>query len=165
MQELAPTSRYTGLKHHAKVHSFRIATALLACGAAFYYRPDLIKHAFRIATRAIEGVGDTGASPSSHQVISQTQIRVRGIRKALPAKTDLLTGQYKTPVRVVAERWSEDVSEDVAQEIRRRCNYRCANLLPQSLILSSGRGRAGVNGRFGFSDPTPRQREPGKSLS
>jgi len=37
--------------------------------------------------------------------------------------TDLLTGQYSSPVRVVAlqfaERWSEDVSEDVAQEIRR----------------------------------------------
>jgi len=37
--------------------------------------------------------------------------------------TDLLTGQYRSPVRVVAfnteERWSEDVAEDVAEEIRR----------------------------------------------
>jgi hypothetical protein len=33
---------------------------------------------------------------------------------------DLLTGQYRSPIRVVAfntaERWSEDVSEDVAHE-------------------------------------------------
>ena len=40
--------------------------------------------------------------------------------------TDLLTGQYNNPIRVVAfntaERWSEDVSADVAQEIRRRCD-------------------------------------------
>src|ERR1700709_836386 len=39
---------------------------------------------------------------------------------------DLLEGQYKSPVRIVAfntaERWSEDVSGDVAQELRRRCD-------------------------------------------
>jgi hypothetical protein len=38
--------------------------------------------------------------------------------------TDLLSGQYKAPVRVVgfntAEGWSQDVSADVAQELRRR---------------------------------------------
>jgi hypothetical protein len=37
---------------------------------------------------------------------------------------DLLDGQYRNPVRVVAfntaERWSEDVSEDIAREIMRR---------------------------------------------
>lgn len=37
---------------------------------------------------------------------------------------DLLTGQYHSPIRVVAfntaERWSEDVSEDVVHELRRR---------------------------------------------
>jgi hypothetical protein len=40
--------------------------------------------------------------------------------------TDLLTGQYNYPVRVIAfntaERWSQDVSEDVAHELRRRCD-------------------------------------------
>jgi hypothetical protein len=39
---------------------------------------------------------------------------------------DLLTGQCRNPIRVVAfntaERWSEDVSEDIAHELRRRCN-------------------------------------------
>jgi hypothetical protein len=39
---------------------------------------------------------------------------------------DLLEGQYKDPVRVVAfntaEKWSQDVSADIALELRRRCD-------------------------------------------
>jgi hypothetical protein len=39
---------------------------------------------------------------------------------------DLLEGQYKNPVRVVAfntaEKWSQDVSADVAHELLQRCN-------------------------------------------
>jgi hypothetical protein len=39
---------------------------------------------------------------------------------------DLLTGEYKNPVRVVAfntaEKWSQDVSADVAHELRKRCD-------------------------------------------
>jgi hypothetical protein len=39
---------------------------------------------------------------------------------------DLLEGQYKNPVRVVAfntaERWSQDLSPDVAHELRRCCD-------------------------------------------
>ena len=39
---------------------------------------------------------------------------------------DLLAGQFKSPIRVVAfntsEQWSSDVSADVAQELRRRCD-------------------------------------------
>jgi hypothetical protein len=46
--------------------------------------------------------------------------------------TDLLTGQYSSPVRAIsfntAERWSEDVSEDVAQELRRRCDLQMREL-------------------------------------
>jgi hypothetical protein len=38
--------------------------------------------------------------------------------------TDLMSGQYSDPVRVVAfnttEHWAEDVSEDIAREIQRR---------------------------------------------
>ena len=45
---------------------------------------------------------------------------------------DLLTGQYSSPVRVVAfntaERWSEDVSEDVADKLRRRCDLQMREL-------------------------------------
>jgi hypothetical protein len=39
---------------------------------------------------------------------------------------DMLEGQYKNPVRVVAfntaEKWSHDVSADVAHELRQRCD-------------------------------------------
>jgi hypothetical protein len=39
---------------------------------------------------------------------------------------DLLAGEYKNPIRVVAfntvEGWSQDASEDIAQELRRRCD-------------------------------------------
>ena len=40
--------------------------------------------------------------------------------------TDLMSGQYDNPIRVVAfntaERWSDDVSEDIAREIQRRAD-------------------------------------------
>ena len=45
---------------------------------------------------------------------------------------DLLSGQYGTPIRVVAfntaERWSEGVSEDVAHELRRRCDMQMRDI-------------------------------------
>jgi len=50
--------------------------------------------------------------------------------------TDLLTGQYKDPLRVIAfntaEHWAEDVSEDVAQELRRRCDLQLRDV-PSSI--------------------------------
>jgi len=46
--------------------------------------------------------------------------------------TDLISGEYKDPVRIVAfntvERWSEDVSEDIAREIRRRFDLQSADV-------------------------------------
>jgi hypothetical protein len=57
---------YTGLKHHAKVHSFRISTAILAWAlivAAFYYRPDLLKWMLRGLTHGIETIGDSLPTP------------------------------------------------------------------------------------------------------
>jgi hypothetical protein len=57
---------YTGLKHHAKVHSFRLLTAILAWAlivAAFYYRPDLLKWMLRSMTHGIETIGDSLPSP------------------------------------------------------------------------------------------------------
>jgi hypothetical protein len=39
---------------------------------------------------------------------------------------DLLDGQYRNPIKIVAfntaEGWSQDVSEDIALELRRRCD-------------------------------------------
>jgi hypothetical protein len=49
---------------------------------------------------------------------------------------DLLEGQYKDPVRVVAfnsaEGWSQDVSADIAQELRRRCDLQLRDV-PSSI--------------------------------
>jgi hypothetical protein len=45
---------------------------------------------------------------------------------------DLLEGQYKNPVRVVAfntaEKWSQDVSADVAHELRQRCDLQARDV-------------------------------------
>src|SRR5712664_4014533 len=50
--------------------------------------------------------------------------------------TDLMSGQYNDPVRVVAfntvEHWAEDASEDVAREIMRRLDL-VGGALPSSL--------------------------------
>ena len=50
--------------------------------------------------------------------------------------SDLMSGQYDNPVRVVAfntaEGWSEDISEDVAREIMRRLGL-AGEVLPSSL--------------------------------
>ena len=51
--------------------------------------------------------------------------------------TDLMSGQYNDPVRIVAfntsEHWSEDASEDVAREIMRRLDL-AGGALPSSLV-------------------------------
>jgi hypothetical protein len=50
--------------------------------------------------------------------------------------SDLMSGQYRDPVRVVAfntaEHWSEDASEDVAREIMRRLDL-AGHELPSSI--------------------------------
>jgi len=50
--------------------------------------------------------------------------------------TDMLSGEYSNPVRVIAfnisEGWSKDVSKDIAIELERRCDL-TARALPASL--------------------------------
>jgi hypothetical protein len=45
---------------------------------------------------------------------------------------DLLSGQYKNPIRIVAfntsEGWSQDVSSEIAQELRRRCDMQMCDV-------------------------------------
>jgi hypothetical protein len=52
---------YSELKRRAKVHTFRITTAIVAwilIALAFYYRPDVIKWGLRASNNGIEAVGD-----------------------------------------------------------------------------------------------------------
>jgi hypothetical protein len=48
--------------------------------------------------------------------------------------TDLISGQYSDPLRIVAfntfEHWAEDVSGDVAREVRRRADLAHNYLIP-----------------------------------
>jgi hypothetical protein len=49
---------------------------------------------------------------------------------------DLLDGQYRNPIRIVAfntaESWSQDVSSEIAQELRRRCDLQLRDV-PSSI--------------------------------
>src|SRR5712672_3612092 len=59
-------NRYSGLKHHAKVHSFRVITVVLAwllIAAAFYEKPELLTGLQRAIQRSMETVGDSIPSP------------------------------------------------------------------------------------------------------
>ncbi len=52
---------FSVVKHHAKVQSFRMGTAVLTwalLGAMLFYRPEWIRWAMRAGTHAIEGLGD-----------------------------------------------------------------------------------------------------------
>ena len=66
MTPLIRENRYSGLKHHARVHSFRILTVILAwllIAAAFYERPELLTGLQRAIQRAMEVVGDNIPPP------------------------------------------------------------------------------------------------------
>ena len=59
-------NRYSGLRHHAKVHSFRILTVILAwvfIAAAFYEMPELLTGLQRAIQRGMEVVGDSIPPP------------------------------------------------------------------------------------------------------
>jgi hypothetical protein len=59
-------NRYSGLRHHAKVHSFRIFTVVLAwicIAAAFYEKPELLTGIQRAIQRGMEIVGDNIPPP------------------------------------------------------------------------------------------------------
>ena len=71
--------KYAGLKHHAKVQSFRLGTALLTWAilvALFVYRPEVIRWALRSGAHAIESIGD--ALPSSWGAQAEIVLRELG---------------------------------------------------------------------------------------
>jgi hypothetical protein len=50
-----------GFKHHAKVQTFRLGTAILTwclLGMALFYKPEWIRWALRAGTHFIENIGD-----------------------------------------------------------------------------------------------------------
>jgi hypothetical protein len=58
--------RFAGFKHHARVHSFRLFTVILAwvlIVAAFYEKPELLTALQRGVQHAMEAVGDNIPSP------------------------------------------------------------------------------------------------------
>ena len=64
MREDGP--RFTGFKHHARVHSFRFLTVVLAwvlIVAAFYQRPELLTALQRGVQHGMEAIGDNIPSP------------------------------------------------------------------------------------------------------
>src|ERR1700733_3491564 len=63
---MIPENRYSGLRHHAKVHSFRIFTVLLAwvfIAVAFYEKPELLTGLQRSIQRGMETIGDNIPAP------------------------------------------------------------------------------------------------------
>ena len=58
--------RFAGFKHHARVHSFRLFTVVLAwvlIVVAFYEEPELLTGLQRGVQHAMEAVGDNIPSP------------------------------------------------------------------------------------------------------
>jgi len=59
--EVEGKRNFQGIRHHARVQSFRMGTAVLTwvlLGAMLFYRPEWIRWAMRTGTHAIEGLGD-----------------------------------------------------------------------------------------------------------
>ena len=59
-------TRYSGFRHHAKVHSFRIFTVILAwlcIAAAFYEKPELLTWLQRAVQSGMQAIGDTIPPP------------------------------------------------------------------------------------------------------
>ena len=66
MTLLLREDRYSGFRHHAKVHSFRIITVILAwvfIAAAFYEKPELLTGLQRAIQKGMEAVGDSIPPP------------------------------------------------------------------------------------------------------
>jgi hypothetical protein len=58
--------RYSGFRHHARVHSFRIVTVILAwvfIAAAFYEKPELLTWLQRAIQRGMVAIGDSIPPP------------------------------------------------------------------------------------------------------
>jgi hypothetical protein len=82
------------------------------------WSPDMVPYgADETVYLVIDSLGANGT------VYRETEIEKADVETIVG---DLLSGQYNSPVRIVAfntlEHWSEDVSSDVAAEIQTRCD-------------------------------------------
>src|ERR1700730_6565860 len=66
MRSTLADNRFTGIRHHAKVHSFRALTVILAwvmIAAAFYEKPELLTGLQRAIQSGMHVAGDTVPAP------------------------------------------------------------------------------------------------------
>jgi hypothetical protein len=95
--------------------------------------PRRVSAAPEVSMSWTPGVVPYGADETVYLVVDSFGVhgsvyRETEIERADPEAviSDLMTGQYSNPVRVVAfntlEHWSSDVSGDIAQEIQTRCD-------------------------------------------
>ena len=66
MRSTLVDNRFTGVRHHVKVHSFRALTVILAwvmIAAAFYEKPELLTSLQRAIQSGMQFVGDNVPAP------------------------------------------------------------------------------------------------------
>jgi hypothetical protein len=98
------TRDYSGLKHHAKVHTFRIATAAAAwllIIASFYYHPEWIKWALRNITYAIETAADAIPYPWGDRI----EIALRELGGFVWFQITLAIVSLRIALSIVAAAW------------------------------------------------------------
>jgi hypothetical protein len=104
---------YSGLKHQAKVHSFRIATAvaawLLIIGA-FYYHPEWIRRALRTITYGIETVADAIPYPWGDRI----EIALRELGGFVWFQITLAIVSLRIALSVVAAAWRRVINRDTS---------------------------------------------------
>ena len=98
------TRDYSGLKHHAKVHTFRIATAAAAwllIIASFYYHPEWIKWALRNITYVIETAADAIPYPWGDRI----EIALRELGGFVWFQITLAIVSLRIALSIVAAAW------------------------------------------------------------
>src|SRR3954454_6134569 len=106
------TRDYSGLKHHAKVHTFRIATAAatwLLIIASFYYHPEWIKWALRNITYAIETAADAIPYPWGDRI----EIALRELGGFVWFQITLAIVSLRIALSIVAAAYSSAVTAEL----------------------------------------------------
>ena len=97
---------YSGIKHQAKVHTFRFATATatwLLIIAAFYYHPEWIKWGLRTITQGSETVADALPYPWGDRI----EIVLRELGGFIWIQVTLAIIALRLSLSVVAAVWRQ----------------------------------------------------------